>query len=322
MAAILSLDRLPSEIALEERMVRHFGVPDADPHLRLASVGYTVPLIREFENQGTAGAALPWAKTHHTIRLRSGEVSLWPGINGHGKSLLTSHVALDLVAQGKRIVIASLEMQPVKTLKRMARQAIGNSNPSQDAIVQFVGWLERRLWLYDQHGRADAKFMLSVMRYAAIELRVEHFFLDSLMMVTKGEEDYDGQKDFVTELCAAAHDTGLHIHLVHHTRKLKDENEIPGKFDAKGSGSISDQVDNVFTVWRNKRKEAERQNGQTDESKPDAVLVCDKQRHGEWEGRVGLWFNPESLSYRGDERQGFSRGYNLSRQQEEPGSLG
>jgi twinkle protein len=316
------LEALPPEIALEAKMVHYFGQEAADPHLRAAE-RWCMDLQTEFRGGGRVeGDSLPWPKTAHNIRLRPGEVSLWPGINGHGKSLLTSHVALDLVAQDRRVVIASLEMPPVKTLKRMARQAIGNATPTSKAIGDFVGWLSKRLWLYDQHGRADARFMLAVIRYAAIELKVAHFFLDSLMMVTKGEEDYDGQKDFVTELCAIAHDTGIHVHLIHHVRKMKDEDDVPGKFDAKGSGSITDQVDNVFTVWRNKRKEAERRLGQTDESRSDALLVCDKQRHGEWEGRIGLWFDPESLAYRGEQHHGFGRGYNLNPPQLEPGALG
>src|SRR6185369_11116989 len=139
------------------------------------------------------------------------------------------------------------------------------------------------------------KRILAVIRYSAVELKVHHFFLDSLMMVCRGDDDYNGQKDFVTELCAVAKDTGCHVHLVHHARKLADEENIPGKFDAKGSGSITDQVDNVFTIWRNKAKESERQEkGATDEGKPDAMLICDKQRHGEWEGRVKLWFDTEA----------------------------
>jgi twinkle protein len=250
-----------------------------------------LPCIDEFRKGTTLeGDALPWPKTAHTVRLRPGEVSLWPGINGHGKSLLTSQVAFDLVAQDRRVVIASLEMPPVRSLKRMARQAIGNSNPTEKAQGDFMGFLRRRLWLYDQHGRANPQFMLEVIRYAAQELKASHFFLDSLMMVCKGEEDYDGQKDFVTDLCAAAHDTGCHVHLIHHTRKLRDESEIPSKFDAKGSGSITDQVDNVFTVWRNKKKEAEIREGGTSD-RPDALLVCDKQRHGEWEV---TWLGPSA----------------------------
>lgn len=315
------LEALPAEIALEAKLEHYFGSGVADPRLRRAE-RWMGKLLKEFQRKGQEGAALPWPKTQFSIRLRSGEVSLWPGINGHGKSLLTSQVALDLVAQGRRVVIASLEMWPVKTLARLARQAIGNNNPSESALIEFVGWLANRFWIYDQHGRADPKYILAVMRYAAVELKVEHFFLDSLMMVVKGDDDYNGQKDFVTECCAVAKDTGLHVHLIHHARKLASESDIPGKFDAKGSGSITDQVDNVFTIWRNKRKEAERQNGSVDESKPDALLVCDKQRNGEWEGKVALWFNPDSLSYRGEERQGFGRGYDFSPRQDEPGAAG
>lgn len=315
------VEALPAEIALEAKMVNYFGDSEADPRLRIAEI-WTGAVLREFRGVALRGDALPWAKTVHNVRLRPGEVSLWPGINGHGKSLLTSQVALDLVAQDRRVVVASLEMPPVKTLKRMTRQAVGNATPAESVIVDFHGWLARRLWLYDQHGRANPRFMLGVIRYAAIELKAAHFFLDSLMMVCKGEEDYDGQKDFVTELCAIAHDTGIHIHLIHHTRKLRDEAEIPGKFDAKGSGSITDQVDNVFTVWRNKRKEAERQDGNCDEGKPDALLVCDKQRHGEWEGKIGLWFDAGGMSYRGEERQGWTRGYDFAPRQDEPGAAG
>jgi twinkle protein len=315
------LEALPAEIALEAKLLHYFGSETADPRLRRSEL-WMGKLIKEFGRKGFDGAQLPWPKTQHSIRLRAGEVSLWPGINGHGKSLLTSQVALDLVAQDQRVVIASLEMWPVKTLYRMARQAIGNNSPTDSVLCEFVNWLAKRFWIYDQHGRADPRTILAVMRFAAIEMKVQHFFLDSLMMVVKGEEDYDGQKDFVTECCAVARDTGLHIHLIHHVRKLRDEADIPGKFDAKGSGSITDQVDNVFTTWRNKRKEAERQLGIVDESKPVALLVCDKQRHGEWEGRVALWFDPTSLSYRGEQSRSFVRGYDFSPTQAEPGALG
>ena len=68
----------------------------------------------------------------------------------------------------------------------------------------------------------------------------------------------------------------------------------------KGSGSITDQVDNVMTVWRNKKKEMLIDTGKaTDEvlSQPDALLVCDKQRHFEWEGRIALWFDKSSFQY-------------------------
>jgi twinkle protein len=36
-----------------------------------------------------------------------------------------------------------------------------------------------------------------------------------------------------------------------------------------------------------------------DESAPDAMLVCEKQRNGEWEGRVALWFHDGSQQFVG-----------------------
>ena len=67
--------------------------------------------------------------------------------------------------------------------------------------------------------------------------------------------------------------------------------------DVKGSGSITDQVDNVITVWRNKAKEKEFAEKGVAPNDPDCLLICDKQRNGEWEGRVGLWFIQSALQF-------------------------
>jgi twinkle protein len=90
----------------------------------------------------------------------------------------------------------------------------------------------------------------------------------------------------------------VHIHLVHHIRKLQSEEVQPGKNDLKGSGSIADQVDNVFLVWRNKKKENNRRNGmQYEESDPDTFLMCQKQRNGEAEEFYGLFYHHNSQQF-------------------------
>lgn len=244
------------------------------------------------------GSSIPWDEHGFFVGIRPSEVSVWAGINGHGKSLLLGQVALSLTAQDQKCLIASFEMRPEITLARMARQATGMKIPSPMALMQFHDWKKNHMYLLDHHGMIDANSMLAVCRYAAGELGVQHVVIDSLMKCVKGEDDFNGQKDFVNSLCAIAQDTGLHIHLVHHMRKGADEKHLPGKFDLKGSGSITDQVDNVFIVWRNKGKAQDRQeNGVVDESTPDALLICEKQRNGEWEGRMPLWFEPDSQQY-------------------------
>ncbi|MCZ9335993.1 bifunctional DNA primase/helicase, partial [Klebsiella pneumoniae] len=81
----------------------------------------------------------------------------------------------------------------------------------------------------------------AVVRYAAVELGVTHFMVDSLMKCVQGEDDYNGQKAFVDELTAIARDHGLHIHLIHHIKKPANEDHKPSKYDMKGSGAITDQ---------------------------------------------------------------------------------
>lgn len=165
---------------------------------------------------------------------------------------------------------------------------------------EFKEWTNGRLWLYDQQGTVTATQVAAVVRYCAKEKGITHFFVDSLMKCVASEDDYNGQKMFVDELTAIARDHGIHIHLVHHIRKPADENHKPSKYDYKGTGAITDQVDNVISVWRNKAKEKKRDEGKPVEDKePDALLICDKQRNGEWEGSIGLWFDRQSMQYVG-----------------------
>lgn len=258
---------------------------------------YTDDVVEAFMNPTvTQGATLPWAKTHDNIRFRPQEVSLWMGINGHGKSMMTSHVMLDILFQGETVCIASFEMKPVATLRRMTRQALGFASPTESFIKQFHKFLDGRLWLYDQQGTVDGKELLKVIRYCADVKGINHFVVDSLMKTVKNEDDYNGQKMMVDELTSIARDHNIHIHLIHHSRKLADESQVPGKYDSKGSGSISDQCDQCFSIWRNKKKEARVARGEEDDG-VDALLVCDKNRHGEWEGRIGLFFNSEGQFY-------------------------
>lgn len=299
------------------RRIKPYLDPLSQPALR-SPQDFVDGLKASFANPDLEGATLPWGKTHHNFRFRGGEVTLWPGINGHGKSLLAGQAALDLVHQGERVVMASLEMSPVRTLARMARQASGGRSPSDRFIEDFVGWLarERRFLIFDHRGKITPKEMGAVLRFAAAEERCTQAFVDNLGLVVPGEENYDAQKDFVVDAAATALGSKMHVHILHHVRKLRDETDVPSKFDAKGAGGITDFVDNVLTVWRNKRKEREREEGKADESVPDALLICDKQRNGEWEGRIGLWYDAEGMSFRAAPERGWKRGYDISSQRE------
>ena len=256
------------------------------------------------------GAKLPWSRTHDHVRFRPGEVTLWAGINGSGKSQMLGNVVLGFAAQHERSCVASFEMSPLNTLARMRRQAAMCEAPARSFTDRFMRLLDGTMWLYDQQGQADTRMLYAVIRYCARKLKIQHMVVDSLMKCIRGEDDRNGEKDFVGMLCTLANDEGIHVHLVHHVRKGDNEDRPPTKWDVKGSGSIVDQVDQLMIVWRNKPKEraiaaAAATGKQLDDDtrdKPDALLCCEKNRNGEWEGRIPLWYHRESLQYTGDAR--------------------
>lgn len=232
-----------------------------------------------------------WEKTKDKVQFRPGEVSLWAGINGHGKSLVLSQVTLDLCHQGIPTMVASFEMKPVMQMSRMSRQAYAGRCPTKEFLNRMSAWTDGRLWIYDHVGAVEWRKLIAVMRYAIKHFGIQQFVIDSLMKCVKGEDDYNAQKDFVNELCAFAQAHGVHVHIVHHVKKGESEHKAPGKFDVKGSGAITDQVDNVFIVWRNKKAEAEN-NGEA-----TCVVACEKQRNGEFEGKFLFWFDLESNQF-------------------------
>ena len=107
-------------------------------------------------------------------------------------------------------------MKPSRTLDRMTRQFSGwrlldggLSDPAlldayREVFEQLAAYTDSRLWLYDQQGTVATKTILGVMRYAAYELRCQHFVVDSLMKCVRGEDDYNGQKDSAATSSAMA----------------------------------------------------------------------------------------------------------------------
>ncbi len=288
------MNTIPDDIDFE----RYLQGPDEAAMVRPAA-HWIEEVIQSFERPShQTGAALPWPVTQNIIRLRHGELTIWPGMSGHGKSMLIGQVALHLMAQGEKVCIASMEMKPAATMQRMCRQAFACNAPDRRDVRDLHNWTDGRLWLYDQQGQVSPERILAVGRYCHEQLGVTHLVVDNLLSCGIAEDGYDAQKQFVLSLATHAHDTGQAVHLLAHSRKGKDELTPPGKFDVRGSASITDLADNVFSVWRNRGKELAQDEGRYEKDhEEDALLIVCKHRHGEWEGRIRLWFDRRSQTY-------------------------
>ena len=253
-------------------------------------------------DQDYIGATLPWKKTHDFLRFRPGETTIWAGINGHGKSMISGMAALWMMEK-QAVCIASLEMPVRQTVRRMLRQINGIKNPTMAMFNRLKDWCPENFVIYDQLDTVAADRILGMMHYAARELGVKQIFLDSLIKCGLPVDDYNAQARLMDKICWVAKSENIHIHVVMHMRKGRDETEQPGKFDVKGAGELTDLADNVLVCWRNKRKERERekmnayQPHEFSVDDPDTVLTVHKQRHGEWEGPFNLWFDEVSQAF-------------------------
>ena len=280
-----------------------------DPEELKPASSYVQEVIDEFYpvNGSEVGIPPPWDKVKGKILFRPEELSIWGGINGHGKSQFLGHIILSSLRQNAKVCIASLEIKPRKLLMRMTRQASSLKKPTESHIRAIHEWFGDRLWLFDLVGTTKADRLLEVFLYARQRYGISIFVIDSFMKCGIDEEDFKSQKAFIEKLCDFKNEHSCHIHLIVHPRKSNDEFQVPGKLDIKGTGAITDLADNCFMIWRNKKKEEVIQvqaTGNTlsaDQLKrlveSDCIWRCDKQRNGEWEGKVALWFDSNSFQY-------------------------
>ena len=228
-----------------------------------------------------------------------GEVTVWCGFNGAGKSVLQGQVLSDFSIAGEKVCIASMEMEPARSILRICRQKANKKTLTHSEAQDVIGQHGGRLFFYDQRGMVRPDRLVAVMKHCAENLGVKHFAIDSLMKCVRGTDDYNGQKDFVAGLTVVARDLNIHIHLVAHLKKPEGMDKMPNRYNIKGASEISDLADNVVILWRNEKKEADKEAGKKieDATVSDSVLIIDKSRNGEWEGRIPLWYDRSTMQF-------------------------
>lgn len=290
-----------------------------DPEELHSAADYVDDLEREFSRatEPEPGIRLPWEKVNDQLVLRMGEVSLWAGYSGHGKSEVAGHITAAALRDGWRACVGSMEFRPPKWLKRLVRQITAQGAPSLPYVRHVGNWFRDKLWVFDVTGTAKSATVLEVFAYAARRYGVKLFIIDNLSKCGIADDDYNGQKGFADALTDFAKQYDVHVVLVHHLRKTESEDKPGGKMDVKGGGGITDMVDTVVNVWRNKPKEkalrklklregkaateAEQEAVDTEaqelRERCDCLLQCHKQRNGEHEPSVLLWFDRTSHQF-------------------------
>jgi twinkle protein len=301
----MNLGDVIEKLTVTQETVKEFyneGYSQAEFKVKSTDI-FTDDVIKYFGEEIHSGKSLGWVKTEDKFRVRMAELTIITGPSGHGKSMWLSQVILSMMRQGTKCLVASLEMRPVLTLSRMITQALGSPEPTDDYIRKFCSRAADKLYIYDQTGTTTSQDMIATLHYGKHILGCDVFVIDSLMKLQDvSEESLDAQKRLTNSLAVTCRDLNIHVFLVAHTRKMKDETEVPDATDLMGSSHIRNLSDSILCVWRNRYKEKLIDEGKTsdDELKiiPDCKVFVQKQRNAQWEGSFNFWFDSKGLRYK------------------------
>lgn len=213
----------------------------------------------------------------NTRGFRQGELSVWTGKRGEGKSSLLGQILLDAIDQGARVMAYSGEL-PARQFRSWALvQAAGprgvqfvpdpdTGEPvyfATDTVTKLIdAWWAERFYLSD----INAEFahnedrILDDFAYAHRALGCDVFLVDNIMTAQlSGDRDfYRSQSMFAQRLSRFAKANSVHVHLVAHPRKTQGEKAIVDADDISGSGDIPNIADNAFSVRRLSDEDAEK----------------------------------------------------------------
>lgn len=198
----------------------------------------------------------------------SGELSVWTGKRGEGKSTLLGQVMLDAVNQNHVVCCYSGEMPKRQFKRSLLQQAAGRMNvvrhedhrsgrvffDASPEVVPFIDeWWNTSLFITDiqKKDAHDEENILKIFEYANRRYGADVFLVDNIMSAELKDEATLGfwraQSAFTGRLVAFAKRLGVHVHLVAHPRKT---NGPLSADDVGGSSDITNRADNVFKVER------------------------------------------------------------------------
>ena len=198
-----------------------------------------------------------------------GELSVWTGKRGEGKSTLLSQVLLDAVNQSHRVCVYSGEMPAAQFKLSMLQQAAGYRyvttgtatgtdrkifTVDSQARREIDKWWDGCLFLTDirKDNAHDEDNILGLFEYARRRYGCDTFLVDNIMTARLKQEAqlgvWQAQSEFAGRLVAFATGRDVHVHLVAHPRKTGKASVEAD--DVGGSGDITNRADNVLKVER------------------------------------------------------------------------
>ncbi|KAJ7325138.1 hypothetical protein JRQ81_018158 [Phrynocephalus forsythii] len=202
-------------------------------------------------------AGVKWTRFPELNKLlkghRKGELTVFTGPTGSGKTTFISEYALDLCIQGVNTLWGSFEISNVRLAKIMLTQfAMGRMEEQLDKFDEWADKFEDLpLYFMTFHGQQNIKTVIDTMQHAVYMYDIAHVVIDNLQFMMGQESltvDRLAVQDFIVGAFRKfATDSSCHVTLVIHPRKEDDEKELQTA-SIFGSAKASQEADNVLIL--------------------------------------------------------------------------
>lgn len=204
---------------------------------------------------------------------RFGEVSIWTGETGSGKSTFINQALLNLVNENQKCCIYSGELPKAFFKFITLIQASGERNlkkefnylkneevyrPKFEVVKKINEWIADKMFLADFDGKLPTPSdLFKTFLYAYKRYDCKIFVIDNLMKIKFPNINENAERsDFGGELMAFAQKYNVIIWLVAHPRKT--ENGKINVMDIKGTSDLPNMCNNLFCVSRVNEKQKEK----------------------------------------------------------------
>eukprot|EP00731_Ephydatia_muelleri_P036140 Em0205g3a len=221
---------------------------------------------------------------------RPGELTVFTGPTGSGKTTFISELSLDLAMQGVTTLWGSFEIKNVRLAKTMMYQLSGMRLEKQ--LEQYGYWADRLeqlpLYFMGFYGPVDLQNVIETMSHSAYVHDIQHVIVDNLQFMTGATHNMSDKYSLQSQAIAAfrmfASEKNVHVTVVIHPRKEEESNALTTA-SIFGTAKVSQEADNIMILQA--------------PDKNNKFLQVTKNRFDGDTGVVPLSFDRESLTLSG-----------------------
>nr|XP_057934183.1 twinkle protein, mitochondrial [Doryrhamphus excisus] len=206
-------------------------------------------------------AGVKWTRFPDLNRIlkghRKGELTVFTGPTGSGKTTFISELALDLCTQGVNTLWGSFEINNVRLAKIMLTQFA--LQRLEENLEQYDFWADKfeelPLYFMTFHGQQNIKTVLDTMQHAVYLYDINHVVIDNLQFMMGQEnlslDKFAVQDHIISAFRKFATNSSCHVTLIIHPRKEEDDRELQTA-SIFGSAKASQEADNVLILQEKK----------------------------------------------------------------------